>query len=189
MLLSCATSDKEVTREKSLSKRSSSQDNPAEPQTKESTASTNQKEDTAKRETEQQEVKSGKSYELNAEEKAQTQKDLNQLVDEINKIISSRNYDKWLDFLTEDYIEYYSDLQRLEQLSESPILAKYGIKLRSLRDYFTYVVVASRKDVHIDDIKAIGEHSVKAYMVVEGEPVVVYTLEKVNDQWKITIPN
>ncbi len=126
------------------------------------------------------------AYEMGEEEYQETKKDLSKLVEELNQIIASRNYQKWLTYLTNEYKEYYSDPAVLQEYSEAPLMKKYDIKLRSLKDYFNYVVVASRKDVRIDDIKALSENKVRAYMIVNNEPIVVYTLEKVDGQWKIT---
>lgn len=126
------------------------------------------------------------AYEMGEEEYQETKKDLSKLVDELNQIIASRNYQRWLNYLTDEYKDYYSSPEVLQEFSEAPLLKKYDIKLRSLKDYFNYVVVASRKDVHIDDIKALSENKVRAYMIVNNEPIVVYTLEKVDEQWKIT---
>jgi hypothetical protein len=126
------------------------------------------------------------SYQMGAEEYETTKKDLSELVQELNTIISQQNYERWLNYLTREYIEYYSDPKILQEYSSSPTLSKYNIKLRSLKDYFNYVVVASRRDVRIDDISAISENKVKAYMIVNEEPIVVYTLEKIDKRWKIT---
>lgn len=129
---------------------------------------------------------SSNSYEMDKEEYESTKKDLSELVDELNHIIAAQNYEQWLTYLTPEYKEYYSDPNVLAEFSETPLLQKYNIKLRSLKDYFNYVVVASRKDVRIDDISALSESKVKAYMIVKDEPIVVYTLEKVGEEWKIT---
>lgn len=126
------------------------------------------------------------TYEMDQVKYEETKKDLAVLVEEINRIIADKNYDRWLTHLTKDYIEYYSDPETLHELSQSPLMIKYNIKLRTLRDYFSYVVVASRKDVRIDDIKPMSENKVKAHMMVNNEPIVVYTLEKVDERWKIT---
>ena len=125
-------------------------------------------------------------YVMDEQEYEETKKDLAQLVSELNEIIASRNYSEWLTYLTDEYKDYYSAPEVLEEFSEAPVLKKYDIKLRSLRDYFNYVVVASRKNVKVDDIQAISPEKVKAYMYVDGDPVVVYTLEKVDGRWKIT---
>ncbi|MFO7730817.1 MAG: hypothetical protein R6V86_08635 [Spirochaetia bacterium] len=130
--------------------------------------------------------KSPEEYTMGEEEYQETKKDLANLVQELNQIIANRNYQEWLDYLTTEYKDYYSDPEVLQKYSEAPLLEKYDIKLRSLKDYFNYVVVASRKDVRIDDIKPLSEDKVRAYMNVNGEPIVVYTLKKVDDQWKIT---
>ena len=128
----------------------------------------------------------GEEYQMDQEQYEETKRDLSELVSTLNSIIADEDYDEWLTYLTNEYISYYSDPEVLTELSRSPLLVKYNIKLRSLRDYFTYVVVASRRDVHIDDIKALDENKVKVYMIVNNEPIVVYTLEKVDNRWKIT---
>ena len=129
---------------------------------------------------------SQEGYHMNKQQYEATKKDLSQLVSELNSIIADRDYQKWLTYLTKDYVSYYSDPKVLEEFSQAPLLVKYNIKLRSLQDYFNYVVVASRKNVRIDDIKAINENKVRAYMTVNNEPIVVYTLERVDGKWKIT---
>jgi len=131
-------------------------------------------------------AKDNETYEMGEEEYQETKRDLSKLVEELNQIIANRNYQKWLTYLTTEYKEYYSDPAVLQEYSDAPLMKKYNIKLRSLKDYFNYVVVASRKDVRIDDIKALSENKVRAYMIVNNEPIVVYTLEKVGGQWKIT---
>ena len=133
-----------------------------------------------------EEQQTTEEYTMGEEEYQETKKDLANLVQELNQIIANRNYQEWLDYLTKEYKDYYSDPEVLKEYSEAPLLQKYDIKLRSLKDYFTYVVVASRKDVRIDDIKPLSENKVRAYMNINGEAIVVYTLEKVDSQWKIT---
>lgn len=134
----------------------------------------------------EEEAEVEEEYELDEEEYQETKRDLSQLVSELNEIIASRDYENWLEYLTDEYKEHYSDPEVLKEFSDSPVLKKYNISLRSLRDYFNYVVVASRRNVQIDDIKAVGPDKVKAYMDVDGKTVVVYTLEKKDSGWKIT---
>jgi hypothetical protein len=187
MFISCASQEKEAPVDKRVAKAETqppaTQSVPAE----ETESGEKSKSLKAKQAPAQEEAKTAKSFVMSEAEKEQTRKDLNELVDELNAIIASRDYQRWLDYLTSEYKEHYSDTDTLQEISKSPILSKYGVKLRSLRDYFRYVVVASRKDVHISDIKAIGEDTVKAYMDVDGQQVVVYTLQKVGGRWKITI--
>jgi flagellar motor protein MotB len=189
ILFSCATTGTEDAPQKEPPQETTAAEQKDPPKKQDEKPSEPSTQSSANEEPEQREEKAEQDYEMTAKEKEETKRDLNELVDKLNTIISRKNYEKWLDYLTDNYKEHYSDEERLKEISESPILQKHGIKLRSLRDYFTYVVVASRKDVHIDDIKAIGEDTVKAYMEVDEQSVVVYTLTKVEGQWKITISN
>jgi hypothetical protein len=156
------------------------------PQVQEGTEEqTEEAEEAVTREAEKAGVEGG-TYVMDQEEYEETKKDLQLLVSDLNDIISSRDYKKWLTYLTKEYKDYYSNPTVLSDYSNAPVLNKYNISLRSLRDYFNYVVVQSRRNVEVDDIRAISRNKVKAYMYVDGNPVVVYTLEKVDDKWKIT---
>jgi len=116
----------------------------------------------------------------------QTKEDLEKLISDLNSIIAAKDYDTWLTYLTRKYFEYYSDPVVLKEQSESPLLKKYNIVLRSLKDYFNYVVVGSRKNVRLDEIKAIDKNHIKAYMYIDDTPVIIYELVKENGDWKIT---
>ncbi len=116
----------------------------------------------------------------------QTKEDLTQLISTLNSIIAAKDYNTWLTYLTKEYYDYYSDPEVLKEQSESPLLKKYNIVLRSLKDYFNYVVVGSRKNVRLDEIKAIDADHIKAYMYVNDTPVIIYELVKINGNWKIT---
>lgn len=116
----------------------------------------------------------------------QTKEDLEKLISDLNSIIAAKDYDTWLTYLTRKYFEYYSDPLVLKEQSESPLLKKYNIVLRSLKDYFNYVVVGSRKNVRLDEIKAIDKNHIKAYMYIDDTPVIIYELVKENGDWKIT---
>ncbi len=115
-----------------------------------------------------------------------TKEDLSNLIATLNSIIARKDYDTWLTYLTKDYFDYYSDPEILKEQSDSPLLKKYKIVLRSLKDYFNYVVVGSRKNVRLDEIKAIDENHIKAYMYIDNTPVIIYELVNVNGNWKIT---
>ncbi len=116
----------------------------------------------------------------------QTKEDLTKLISTLNSIIAAKDYETWLTYLTKKYYDYYSDPEVLKEQSESPLLKKYNIVLRSLKDYFNYVVVGSRKNVRLDEIKAIDADHIKAYMYVNDTPVIIYELVKVDGNWKIT---
>ena len=115
----------------------------------------------------------------------QTFSDIEAFIAKLNKIISQSNFDEWKRYLTQGYIDYYSNPANLKTVSETPALKKHKIVLRSLKDYFTYVVVPSRSDTHLDSISFVDNNNIKAYMIIEGEPIILYNLVKSNNNWKI----
>ncbi len=128
-----------------------------------------------------------KEFVLDKDTYIKTKEDLSKLVETLNGIIERRDYNTWLSYLSKEYYDYYSSPEVLKEQSESPLLKKYGIVLRSLKDYFNYVVVGSRKNVRLDEIKALDKNHIKAYMYVDGTPVIIYELVKINGEWKITL--
>ncbi len=122
---------------------------------------------------------------LNDIELKKAETDIAVLIEKLNKIIASKKYENWKLNLSDDYIKYYSDPEVLKDKSQSPLLVKYGIVLRSLEDYFNYVVVGSRQNVKLDEIKVIDRDRIKAYMYVKGTPVIIYELVRIDNEWKI----
>jgi len=115
--------------------------------------------------------------------KAET--DIAALIEKLNKIIASKNYENWKIYLSDHYIKYYSDPDVLKEKTQSPLLIKYNIVLRSLEDYFNYVVVGSRQNVKLDEIKVLDRNRIKAYMIIKGTPVIIYELVRIDNEWKI----
>jgi hypothetical protein len=123
---------------------------------------------------------------VSAEVKELTFADVKRLIQNLNTVIQTRNYDLWITNLTEDYLEYWSDPETLARLSESPVLRRQNVTLTSLRDYFIHVVYPSRQNDRVDDIEFIGETRIKAIIInPKGERLVLYNLEKIGDTWKI----
>jgi hypothetical protein len=113
--------------------------------------------------------------------------DIEKLIETLNKIIKEENFNGWKKHLTKEYIAHYNDTTNLNVLNNTPTLKKYNLKIRSLKDYFIYVVVPSRSDVNLDDISFIDDNNIKAYMIIDGDPVVLYNLKFIDNTWKIGI--
>jgi hypothetical protein len=113
--------------------------------------------------------------------------EVEEFVRSLNEIIRRRDYDTWLEYLTEDYIRQKSDPEYLRQQSEMPLLKKNNIVLHSLQDYFQYVVVPSRSQATIDDIEFIDEDHVKAISSIRGTRGILYLLEREDGGWKIGV--
>ncbi len=118
---------------------------------------------------------------------AQTFSDVEALISELNKTIRNQNYEKWLTFLTEEYKDYYSGPEVLRELSKKPTMQKYDIRLTTLKDYFTYVVVPSRSNARLDDLVFEDNNHVKAIMIIDEQRVILYQLVKIDGEWKIGV--
>jgi hypothetical protein len=111
--------------------------------------------------------------------------DLQGFVLNLNAIIQAKDYDAWLQYLTPAYINYWSDPETLTRVSESLVLRRQNLVLRSLRDYFDHVVYPSRQVDRIDDIEFL-ENSIRVITInTKGERLVLYNLEKIGDTWFI----
>lgn len=113
--------------------------------------------------------------------------EIEETIEELNRVIQARDFRRWQDYLTRDYIDTYSDPQTLEELSETPILERNNIELESLRDYFDWVVVPSRANARLDDLRFVTNDQVEAIMEVRGQRVILYQLTDVDDDWKVDV--
>ncbi len=108
-------------------------------------------------------------------------------IEELNKIIKAENFEKWKTYLTGEYIETYSGKEKLAEVSDQPIMKRNNIVIRSLKEYFQYVVVPSRSNARLDDLEFIDSDHVRAIMEIRGQRVILYQLEKTEDNWKIGV--
>ncbi len=117
-----------------------------------------------------------------------TKSEMQLVVEQLNKITYTRNYDAWLPWLSKEYYDTYSDPAVLDTVSAS--LPTKGIKLKTLRDYFNYVFVPSRQNMRVDDIKFVSPTRVYVIMeILPGQPAAIYILEKTSAGWKLVTKN
>ena len=126
-------------------------------------------------------------YEVTEEVYEQTFTEVEKTIQALNEIIQDRDFDAWKSYLTDAYIQHYSDEERLEEISGMPILQRNNISLDSLRDYFRWVVVPSRSNARLDDLNFVSDDEVEAIMSVNGQQVILYHLQNVNGSWKIDV--
>ena len=113
----------------------------------------------------------------------QTKTEMEKIVENLNRITASKDYSQWLKLLSEEYKQQYSQALTLQKVSEA--LPVKGIKLKSLRDYFTYVFVPSRQNVRVDDIRFVSPTRVDVIMKQANASLLVYGLENINGSWKL----
>lgn len=133
------------------------------------------------------EVEEPESFVVSQEVFEETFEDVKVLIDKLNNIIRTKNFRQWKTYLTQEYIDTYSNPNRLNEISKQPILKRRNIKLTSLQDYFFHVVVPSRSRVKLDDLAFIDNTHVKAIMFIDEKLSILYLLEKKEGTWKIGI--
>jgi hypothetical protein len=115
-----------------------------------------------------------------------TKIEIQALVENLNNIIRTRNYNAWIACLETEYLAEKSSPAYLAQISELPRLKSQNIVLTGPEDYFIYVVIPSRANDRVDDIEFIAKNRVKAYTVnANGQRLRLYDLENKGNGWKI----
>ena len=109
------------------------------------------------------------------------------VIAELDAIIREQDYDAWVAHLSREYIARTGSPEFLAQASKSARLSSRKVVLRSLEDYFVNVVVQSRLQATLDEIRFVDETNVKALTVVNGETYILYWLTREDGMWKIGI--
>lgn len=113
-----------------------------------------------------------------------TKSEIELVVEDLNQIVLRKDYVRWQEYLSDDYIETFSDKTMLESVSRS--LPVKGIKLKTLKDYFTYVFVPSRQNMRVDDIQFVSPTRVYVIMeITPDSPAAIYILENTSVGWKL----
>jgi hypothetical protein len=123
---------------------------------------------------------------ISQEEYNYTKTEIQALVENLNNIIRTKNYNAWIACLETEYLAEKSSPAYLAQISEQPRLKSQNIVLTGPEDYFIYVVIPSRANDRVDDIEFIAKNRVKAYTVnANGQRLRLYDLENKGNGWKI----
>jgi len=108
----------------------------------------------------------------------QTFEDIEAVIAQLNALIRDKDYDAWLEYLTESYISQTSEAEYLGKWIKDP-------DKRTLQTYFLEVVVPTRSRVKLDEIEFIDDARVCAYTEYKGEKYLLYYLVKTEEGWKI----
>ena len=126
------------------------------------------------------------STEISQEQYAKTFEEVEKVIDELNSIIKAGDFNRWTTYLTPKFIQEIMDPNALEKINEQPVLKRNKIIIKTLSDYFIYVVVPSRASVRLDDLIFTDPERVRAFMLIRGDRVLIYQLEKITGKWKIS---
>lgn len=116
----------------------------------------------------------------------QTKAEIEKLVNQLNRITATKNYNQWISFLSANYRQQYAQASTLKMVSEA--LPVKGIRLKSLEDYFTYVFVPSRQNVRVDDIRFVSATRVDVIMKQGNVSLLIYGIENIDGNWKLIPP-
>ena len=111
--------------------------------------------------------------------------EIEEVIAKVSATIAAKDYDGWVQWLSPEYVARTGSAGYLEEASESPALAKTGIRLASLADYFNFVVVPSRTRATLDRIDFVDATHVKAIAIIGGEAYILYWLVRDAASWKI----
>ena len=119
-----------------------------------------------------------------------TMEEVRQFIDNLNRIISSKNYNSWRSALSQEYFNEISSPEYLQHMSDQPAMKSQRIVLKTAQDYFTHIVVPSRANSRVDEIVFVDRNRVKAYTINtnrqgEEQRLRLYDLEKIGNSWKI----
>lgn len=130
---------------------------------------------------------SNEPFAVTQEMYSRTFEEVESFIQRLNEIIQRRDFDTWQAYLSASYRSRVGDPDFLAGQSEQALLKKNDIRLKSLQDYFGYVVVPSRSGVHLDDIEFIDQDHVKAISIIHNTRGVLYLLVREEGQWKIGV--
>jgi hypothetical protein len=124
---------------------------------------------------------------ITQEEYDKTFMEVEAVINELNDTIKAKNMRKWENYLAPGFLGSIMSPRNLADLNEMPLLKRNNIVIRTLKDYFDYVVVPSRANVRLDDLKFTDANRVQAFMSINEENVLIYQLEKAGTDWKISV--
>jgi hypothetical protein len=108
-------------------------------------------------------------------------------IENLNRVIQNKNYGKWIEALSEERFKEISSRQFLASVSSSDFMKRRKIEVKTVNDYFIYVVVPSRANSQVDKIEILDNNRVKAFYenTKKETTELVYELIKNGNVWKI----
>jgi hypothetical protein len=116
---------------------------------------------------------------------AEDKEQILRIISELERIISERDYYKWLSYLSPSSLQYWSNPHNLEAISAR--LPVKGLQIRSLEDYFRYVFIPSRTGHVVDEIRYVSSTFIMAVQVQDTSDIIYYYFVKVNNRWLLRL--
>ncbi len=124
---------------------------------------------------------------VSKEEFAEDKAIILEIIEELDSVMRYANYKKWITYVDDESIRYWSKKQNLQKAS-SRLPGNGIIRLNTLEDYFKYVFIPARKGRAVDEIRYETPTSVKVVQVNGNMDIIYYSFYKINNEWKIHLP-
>ncbi|MBO5235653.1 MAG: hypothetical protein J6B32_00875 [Spirochaetaceae bacterium] len=114
----------------------------------------------------------------------QDKKAILEMIDEIEVVMTTGNYQKWLNYVEPNSIKYWQNRANLKSIEERlPV----KVKISSMQDYFKYIFIPARTGRTVDEIRYVSSTVAKAVQVQGDTDIIYYTFEKINDKWMLKL--
>ncbi len=108
------------------------------------------------------------------------------IIEELEDIMVTRDYQQWRTYLTKSSITYWSNKLNLQILSTK--LPGENTTLRDLPDYFVKMFIPARIGRNISEIRYDSPTAVKAVQVQGDTDLIFYDFIKEDGKWLVSLP-
>lgn len=124
---------------------------------------------------------------ITKEEFAEDKAEILRIIQELSIIMQEHDVNSWLNYITPESKVFYSNPVNLKKAQKK--LPNKMLQINTIKDYFNYVFIPSRKISKVDEIRYISKTNVKAVEVREDKSILVYYyFKKIDGKWLVNLP-
>lgn len=124
---------------------------------------------------------------ITKEEFAEDKAEILRIIQELSIIMQEHDVNSWLNYITPESKAFYSNPVNLRKAQKK--LPNKMLQINTIKDYFNYVFIPSRKISKVDEIRYISKTNVKAVEVREDKSILVYYyFKKIDGKWLVNLP-
>ena len=124
---------------------------------------------------------------ITKEEFSEDKTEILRIIQELSIIMQEHDVNSWLNYITPESKAFYSNPVNLRKAQKK--LPNKMLQINTIKDYFNYVFIPSRKISKVDEIRYISKTNVKAVEVREDKSILVYYyFKKIDGKWLVNLP-
>lgn len=124
---------------------------------------------------------------ITKEEFSEDKTEILRIIQELSIIMQEHDVNSWLNYITPESKAFYSNPVNLRKAQKK--LPNKMLQINTIKDYFNYVFIPSRKISKVDEIRYISKTNVKAVQVREDKSILVYYyFKKIDGKWLVNLP-